>query len=305
MQAIALWHTAFAQWLQKKGGSPEKKKRRGATINRKDLVFLPAMEMNSLWHYQSIGVKNRNKIQLTVHGREEENEEWSCGLEINYYNKESFYCRPLDKSPFIPEAAKKLNVVLLPPMSGLVNEEPLLEQRRINALLGQGRTAEILRNICYALREKDKQRWEYLCEHIKTLFGADLKDPLIHPGTGLVEISYAETRPDHERKQGRSKQVTYDIQSAGHGMQQVMLLLAFLYFNGEGTVLLMDEPDAHLEILQQAEVYKMFREIADSQRSQIIVASHSEKLLNDAARNEAAVSFVGSNPQKLGQRISC
>ena len=50
-----------------------------------------------------------------------------------------------------------------------------------------------------------------------------------------------------------------------------------------GAVLMLDEPDAHLEILRQRQIYRLIAEAADKSGSQIIAASHSEVLLNEAA----------------------
>ena len=52
----------------------------------------------------------------------------------------------------------------------------------------------------------------------------------------------------------REQQVRLDLSSAGRGLQQTLLLLAYMYSN-PGAVLLLDEPDAHLEILRQRQIY--------------------------------------------------
>jgi ABC-type cobalamin/Fe3+-siderophores transport system ATPase subunit len=41
-------------------------------------------------------------------------------------------------------------------------------------------------------------------------------------------------------------------------------------------LLLLDEPDTHLEILRQRDIYNLITEVAASTGSQIIAASHSE-----------------------------
>ena len=83
-------------------------------------------------------------------------------------------------------------------------------------------------------------------------------------------------------------------------MQQVLLLLAYLYDNAANTVFLLDEPDAHLEILRQRQIYHRINEVAEKRNAQIISASHSEVLLGEAAQHESAVAFVG-RPHILGK----
>ena len=68
---------------------------------------------------------------------------------------------------------------------------------------------------------------------------------------------------------------------AGRGFQQLLLVLAYLYSH-PGSVLLIDEPDAHLEILRQKQVYVLLKEIASRNKSQVILATHSEVILQEA-----------------------
>jgi hypothetical protein len=85
-------------------------------------------------------------------------------------------------------------------------------------------------------------------------------------------------------------------------LQQTLLLLAYLYAN-PGTVLLLDEPDAHLEILRQRQTYQLLTDVAEEQNSQIIAASHSEVVLNEAAGRDVVVAFVGK-PHRIDDRGS-
>jgi hypothetical protein len=77
----------------------------------------------------------------------------------------------------------------------------------------------------------------------------------------------------------------------------VLLLLAFLYAR-PGTVLLFDEPDAHLEIIRQREVYTLLRKVAQERDAQLVVASHSEVLF-DETPHENIVAFLGDQPHRL------
>ena len=93
-----------------------------------------------------------------------------------------------------------------------------------------------------------------------------------------------------------------DLSACGRGQQQTMLLLAHMAAN-PGAVLLLDEPDAHLEILRQRQIYQVLSETADETRSQIIAASHSEVMLNEAAGRDVLIAFVGK-PHRLDNRGS-
>ncbi len=70
-----------------------------------------------------------------------------------------------------------------------------------------------------------------------------------------------------------------------------------------GAVLLLDEPDAHLEILRQRQIYQVLTEQAAETGSQIIAASHSEIILNEAADRDMVIAFVGK-PHRIDDRGS-
>ncbi|MEK7786816.1 MAG: AAA family ATPase, partial [Chloroflexota bacterium] len=80
------------------------------------------------------------------------------------------------------------------------------------------------------------------------------------------------------------------------------LLLTHLYSN-PGTALLLDEPDAHLEVLRQRHIYQLLTDVAGKQGSQIIAASHSEVVLNEAAERDIVIAFVGK-PHRIDGRVS-
>jgi hypothetical protein len=93
-----------------------------------------------------------------------------------------------------------------------------------------------------------------------------------------------------------------DLSSSGRGLQQTLLLLAHLYAN-PNTVLLLDEPDAHLELFRQRQTYRLISELATRQNSQVISASHSEVVLSEAAGRGTVIAFVG-RPHTMNDRGS-
>jgi hypothetical protein len=61
----------------------------------------------------------------------------------------------------------------------------------------------------------------------------------------------------------------------------MLLIFSYLYSH-QGSVLLVDEPDAHLEILRQKQVYVLLRDIATDNGSQVVMVTHSEVILEEA-----------------------
>lgn len=295
LQALALWDTGLKRWLEKRTDLKTPERRSGVTINRRDLVALPIPDANLLWknlhvrNVQRVDGKPKTEniyIDILVEGVTEDTA-WRCGFEFYYANEESFYCRPLrldesnkpDRMP-IHKEARKIQLAFLPPMSGLSTNETRLDTGAINVRIGEGRTAEVLRNLCHRVYEKDSKRWQELKDLISSLFGVELKDPKYIAERGEIVMSY------------RERGVNLDLSSSGRGLQQTLLLLAYMYAN-PNSVLLLDEPDAHLEILRQRQIYQLLTDVAQKNNNQIIAASHSEVLLNEAADRDVVVAFIG------------
>ena len=306
MQALALWDVGLKRWNEKRSGKNTPEKRPGVTVNRRDLVAIPIPDADLLWrglHVRDVRrVDGRQttsniRIDLIVEGVSND-QTWTCGLEFDYANEESFYCRPLrlsdgrtpERMP-IPAEAGDTRIAFLPPMSGLAATETRLDQGAVNVRIGEGRTAEVLRNLCFRTHEEEPDRWTALRADIQRLFGSELDAPRYVAERGEIAMTY--------REQG----ARLDLSSSGRGLQQTLLLLAYMYAN-PGAVLLLDEPDAHLEILRQRQVYRLLAEVARDSGSQIIAASHSEVLLEEAADRDVVVAFVGRQPHRIGDRRS-
>ena len=295
MQALALWDVGFKRWNEKRAGKSTPEKPKGVTVNRRDLVAIPIPNANLLWRdlhvrdVQRVDGQPRTsniRIALVVEGVTRDRS-WTCGLEFDYANEESFYCRPLRLSEDgtaghmpVPDEAGHVRIAFLPPMSGLAATETRLDQGAVNVRIGEGRTAEVLRNLCFSIREAEPSRWDKLVGHIEGSFGAELDPPRYVAERGEIAMTY------------RERGARLDLSSSGRGLQQTLLLLAYMYGN-PGAVLLLDEPDAHLEILRQRQTYRLLTDVARETGSQIIAASHSEVLLNEAAGRDLVVAFVG------------
>ncbi|MDE2704594.1 MAG: AAA family ATPase, partial [Gemmatimonadota bacterium] len=306
MQALALWDIGLKRWNEKRSGkksTPEK--RPGVTVNRRDLVAIPIPDANLLWrglHVRDVRRVNGQqrtsniRIDITVEGVTND-QSWRCGLEFDYANDESFYCRPLrlsdgktpDRMP-VPDEAGSVQIAFLPPMSGLAATETRLDDGAVNVRIGEGRTAEVLRNLCFRICEGQPSLWKDLVKQIENLFGWKLRPPRYIAERGEIAMTY------------REQDAELDLSSAGRGLQQTLLLLAYMYAN-PGSVLLLDEPDAHLEILRQRQIYRLLTDVARASDSQIIAASHSEVLLNEAADRDLVIAFVGQ-PHRINDRGS-
>lgn len=291
LQAITLWGLGLIKWAEAKKES-KAKKRVGVAINRKDLFSIPVPSAKQLWKDLVVReIKRKEGKQVTKHINIEIKIEgftngtnWKLGFEFDYNNTESFYCRIISPEEEYPEeqisAALNEKIGLLPPMSGLASEEYKLELGTINVRIGEGKTADVLRNLCWYVFNEKRKKWDDLVAIIRDLFGIDINIPQYYKATGKITMTYVENGKE------------FDLSNGGRGFQQILLLFSYIYAN-ENSVILIDEPDAHLEILRQKEVFNILSDKLKQENSQLIIATHSEAVLNEAAEKSDIIAFIG------------
>lgn len=311
LQALALWNYGLQKWIEKRKKS-KAGIRPGAVINRKDLFAIPVSNSKHIWTNLFTHVSERDKegkikgtklnnIEITVKGINE-NKEWVYGLSFRYASEETIYVKPLDGTEnniaeSIPSFLENINVAFLPPMSGLKLEEPKLLFSTVEYIMGEGRTAEVLGNLCYQVVNPEtellsKERnpeddWTFLTGVLKKWFLVDLLKPEVD-NKGIITLKYID-----------KKRNELEISSAGRGMQQIILLLAYLLIKPK-CIILLDEPDAHLEILKQEQVYELLSELAQKKGSQLLIASHSEVVLRKAVSvKDNIIALYPHSPPKF------
>ncbi|NJL76168.1 MAG: ATP-binding protein, partial [Saprospiraceae bacterium] len=307
LQAITLWEAGLKKWTAQKASKQNgasKGKRQGVSINRKDLMSLPVPSAKMLWHNLKTHATTKTDgkldtkhmfIDVIIEGKDNERD-WKSAFEFYYANEESFYCRPkqIEQEEYeISAEAAKIRVAYLQPMSGLASSEDRLTPGSIDRKIGEGKTADVIRNIAYQLLHPDRSidaatkteiqnRWKNIYGIIYNKFGIKIQEPRFYPENGLLDMTYIENGNE------------YDLSNAGRGFQQTLLLLCFLYSN-PGKIILMDEPDAHLEVLRQKEIYNLIVDITRQLGSQLIVCSHSEIVLREAASREDNIIAILEN----------
>ena len=129
------------------------------TVNRKDLLNSPIADARFLWRNRVVTFKNdqghTKHIKLDVELQGENNvTNWICRAEFEFSNTESFSCRVtsgLNEVINLYDGGNGIHFGFLQPMSGMSTNEDKLTQGSIDRKLGEGKTAEVLRNICYEI----------------------------------------------------------------------------------------------------------------------------------------------------------
>ncbi len=272
LQAIAAWELALRRWRESLPFSHARPRHRGAyakvPLARAAFEAVPLRSFALLWSNTDM----REPIEVEVHGRDG----WTLAMEFLPDTPEQLLVRPAERTDVDVARDTTLTTVYVPPMTGLVTEEPLYANRAfVDLRLAQARPGEVLRNVLYET-SRSERAWHALADSIRELFGYEL----LPPDAGGAHI-VAEYRM---RPGGPS----FDVASAGSGFQQVLLLLAYLNAR-RGAVLLLDEPDAHLHVILQDAIYGELRSVAARQGSQLIIATHAEVLINAVAPEDLCV----------------
>ncbi|NOT02814.1 MAG: AAA family ATPase [Phycisphaerales bacterium] len=303
LQAIVVWSLAVQKWRERRGPESGSKatERSGVALARQDFTAMPLRLMDHLWTDTITGLQREERpagqkpgqprvLEITLVGTNGGNE-WNLGFEFRYSNSELLYVKPIQAE--IPESADKLSVVYVPPFSGIGHAETRHDRPYQDLLIGQGKAGDILRNLLFEVHgHPDASKWTELCRRVEELFRVKLEKPE-YSGTPHIVCEY--TRQDTKAGKGRAR-LHLDIASAGSGFHQVLLLLGFFYAR-PATVLLLDEPDAHLHVILQKQIYDMLRRVATRQNCQLLIATHSEVLIDNTAPTQI-LSFYGE-PHRL------
>lgn len=283
IQALALWSQAVQTWFDARRDSSAKE-RTAASLNRLNIVAVPVQRTRFFWHNTHVRKGNKDIPLIITVGVEFKGVVRALPMRFRNQGDELVYCTP-DTSIVVDMEliahAAALKVELLYPMSGLDTEEPILQPGRVDVLLGQGRTADVLRNLCLSVVKSSADDWQRVVELMQRLFNVVLDRPQ-ETARGSIALQY--------RQPGVKEAL--DVSSAGRGFLQMLLVFAYLYSH-KRSVLLVDEPDAHLEILRQKQVYVLLRDIASENGSQVVLVTHSEVILDEALDNNLTLLLEG------------
>jgi len=264
LQAVSFWSEIASHWAQynpdlareEDGDYPS------TTLHPKRVSSIPLMEWDQMWPARD--VSDPVSIRLHIDGE-------VLGFEVLYNDRASVRVRPTrDVSESALDAYKQnpLTPTYIPPMSGVDAPEPPYQPEVIPARLARGQGGTVLRNLLLGV-SRDPRKWADLQDVVADLFGYELTLP--SAGTDEILAGYRE-RPDT---------LGLDYSSGAAGFLQIVMIYAAI-FQQRGSVLLIDEPDAHLHIVLQERLYRDLRERARRHGWQLIIATQSERVIKEA-----------------------
>lgn len=309
LHAISSWNLALQRWRVERGDQGGKRR---VSVVLDEFTALPLREMNLLWLNRHTAIRTPQQkqpksapIYIEVTVRLGERVTASLTMELLYANEKLVYVRPV-KSPEnsepineLPEFAVGLNVVHVPAFSGIGTQEPRHALGIQNKLIGEGKPGEVVRNLLLDIWEQSEKKaanapWSQLRDDISRLFACELEPPEFSDARPYIVCEYRPQRNPNDKSQRPPK---LDIANAGSGFHQVLMLLAFFHAK-PSSVLLLDEPDAHLHFILQREIFDHLRSVARDRNCKLVIATHAEVLL-EGSEPDQIISFVGHPPKRL------
>ncbi len=275
LQAVSAWTLSFKKWkerndFRKHGGYYAK-----VPIARQAFSAVPLRRFDLMWANRDYKGNIEIEIRSTAG--------WLIAMEFIADSTEQIFVRPTRSIDSDVLRTADIESVFVPAMTGLSKEEPLYANPETVAdLLGQAKPGDVLRNLLHQANQSETA-WAELCHSIQNLFGYRLLPPDAAGAYIVAEYRVGQDGPE------------FDISSGGSGFQQVLMLLTFLNIR-PATVLLLDEPDAHLHVILQDSIYGELRAVAERQRSQLVIATHSEVIIDSVEPRELWVVLQSARP---------
>lgn len=190
---------------------------------------------------------------------------------------------PLSKSEIISNNATlhQKEALLISGFVGLASSEEKALSLAIRNRLRDGRASEIIRNLLLDTKESVPENYTKLVQRLKKDFGFVID-----------EVSFDETHDINVHafydEDIDGKPIPFDFCSSGSGMMQVLQILTsiYRYCPENSTVVLLDEPDAHLHANMQVALLYSLREVQRELNIQIVISTHSTAIIASALPSE-------------------
>ncbi len=284
LQAVATWAEIANHWFETNADFARIEDGNYAATSLNMLRFnaVPLPDFRHLWSNKVV----TTPVSLRVHG-----DNWCVGFEIIHSATELAGVRPMKDvtETHLERCRENLpTVAYIPPVWRLaVREDPLTEDG-VRAKLRRGQMADVLRNVLRFV-SGDETKWKRLQEAASSFFGYEL----LVPSAGAYVI--ANYRHGTEGRE-------YDLCSAASGFLQVLAVYAGLLFD-DASVILVDEPDAHLHFFLQEKIYRDLQRFSMVANSQIVMATHSEVIVRTAELKDLRLLWGGLREMPKNKRV--
>ncbi|MBN1830423.1 MAG: ATP-binding protein [Deltaproteobacteria bacterium] len=176
-------------------------------------------------------------------------------------------------------------LVFIPGLVGILPQEAYVTPARRSAMLIEARYSEMYRSSLLHLDTSDKKALKAINSILKSHLGVEITAIKFDPEKDVyVDVKYSQNG------------IHLDLASAGSGMLQIIQLLVYIYLHNP-TLLLIDEPDAHLHPELQEKLGAVLKKVTQDMNAQLFVASHSPDVIDAFSSQE--VFFINAEKKKL------
>ena len=292
LQALAIWQYCIDEFHRSNRSGTK-----GIQIVLPNFTALPVPEFNLLWRnktdreYPLENGKKKQKfilIQIIVEWQVSFNKRETFGIDLRYQSPQTIYAIPEEGWGRFREIEDILpRIAYVPPFSGLDPMEKWLDIAPIRQQVGKGQPGSVLRNLLFKVKQEMRSGdWDELAAVVKRWFSVDMCEPDYDKHKDVyITVEY--------RQNGKE----FDIISGGSGFHQTLTLLAFLY-GYKPTVILLDEPDAHLHVNLQREILDYFKQKSHEKNIQFLIATHAEEFARGVDASQI-VSLMGQKPKRI------
>jgi AAA15 family ATPase/GTPase len=262
LQALALFDFGVHHCLSGKNGGLEIKRR---TISPEDFYVIPCANPVDLWTNRTTQAGSKHK-KISVEVIFDNGLKAAVSIDLNY-NRFGVALNCSDESSPSLQDLAKLRISYLPVFSTFLTQEERKTPAVIEDALARGRVNSVIRNLLLNLKRENRQ--DLLVDVLRRIFPnlAEISIEFDEANDRFISFTYQE--------KGRPKE--FDVFMAGSGFQQFIYLFGFIHL-GQPTIVLFDEPDAHLHgSLQDALLVEFQHLVAGGH--QIIFATHSREMI--------------------------
>lgn len=329
LHGLAVW--AFGVLVLKQFKGPEAilegYKGQGAGISDDDFTPINLPDLRHLWQNLKTQIPGEGySMSVTVKWVDEGQNEQVLTMSFSLV-QDRLYIKPED-SNLTPNSTIP-TVVYVPPVAGLDAREEFATAPKRRAMLGRGLAGAVLRNYLFDLEQASRKQkealkaakgvaklggsalkrfresdpWERLNSAFRNTFGVELRVDQFDPDFHTVLRVMIQPKVRLENGRWKNSGPARDVMVEGAGAQQWLTVLTFA-LAPETSVLLLDEPDAHLFTGLKLEMLQHLEALSSEENGpQILLATHATEILKRHDHNRI-LDFSGKKPSFLSGDIA-
>jgi energy-coupling factor transporter ATP-binding protein EcfA2 len=336
LQALGTWQFCKTLLEIEKGreGWLETKTKAGIGMGIVDFTPLQIPSLKHLWTNLKPGKEGEPDgytLKIGVHWQLQEGAERHLEIGLSLANDRLFVkttSSSLKLADLVDEDGQQIEgnvpqIAYLPPFAGITDREALLTQAMRERMIGQGLSGGVIRNVLFDLHEANKSKrailgmgrpkiktsdlrelrksdpWEILLKAVQATFGTDLRfkpfNERYHSYLRLECVKGKLNGTAFKKYPGYSSR---DLMVEGSGFLQWLSVFA-LSLSPEIDLVLLDEPDAHLNAALQKELVSALADMIQVGSKQVLLATHSPELIR-VFDHERIIAVRGQKATYLG-----